>query len=141
MVAAPVGALYGSCVRRRWFSGKALLLHLALVAAASLCLLAGWWQVNRAMSGNLLSYGYAIEWPVFAVIAGFFWWQLIHEHPKDAALQRSQPRSAPLGAGTSHKPERRREEESPQLQAYNDDLSALAARGRPKTWRNPKGLP
>ncbi len=118
---------------RHWYSGKALLLHLAVVTVVSSCLLAGWWQVNRARSGNMLSYGYAIEWPVFAVVAGIFWWQLIHGRPDDAP--------APPAPDTPPEPRRRREEENPQLRAYNDDLSALAAKGRPKTWRNPKGLP
>jgi len=128
-------------VRRRWYSGKALLLHLAFVTVASLCLLAGWWQVNRARSGNLASYGYAVEWPVFAVVAGYFWWQLIHDRPKDEAADVPRSLQAP---GTTGEPEgrrRRRDEESPAMRSYNDALSALAAEGRPKTWRNPKGLP
>lgn len=31
--------------------------------------------------------------------------------------------------------------ESPELVAYNEYLKALAAGGRKKTWRNPRGLP
>jgi len=125
-------------VRRHWYSGKALLLHLGFLAVASLCLVAGWWQVDRARAGNMISYGYAVEWPVFAGVAGFFWWQLIHDHPKNPAGGAPQAHAAPDPSGG---PRRRRDEESPQLQAYNDSLSALAAEGRPKTWRNPKGLP
>ncbi len=118
-----------------------MVLHLAVVNVVSLCLVAGWWQVNRARSGNLLSYGYAIEWPVFAAIAGIFWWQLIHDHRGEAGPQTSRPSSGGPGPGACRMPRRRADDESPQLQAYNDDLSALAATGRPKTWRNPKGLP
>ncbi len=118
-----------------------MLLHLALAAAASLCLLAGWWQFNRAVSGNLLSYGYAVEWPVFAVMAGYFWWQLIHDHPNGAAAGSSPPGSVPHRPNSPHQPGRQHEDEDPLLQAYNDDLCGLAARGRPKTWRNPKGMP
>ena len=33
----------------------------------------GWWQVDRARAGNLLSFGYAIEWPVFALFVIFVW--------------------------------------------------------------------
>ncbi|MGI8778375.1 MAG: hypothetical protein ACR2LJ_13555 [Acidimicrobiales bacterium] len=129
-------------MHRRWYSGKALLLHLAFVTVAPLCLFAGWWQVNRARSGNLASYGYAVEWPVFAVVAGYFWWQLIHHRPNDEAAKVLQSHQA---RGAMGEPEggqqRRRDEESPALRSYNDALSALAAEGRPKTWRNPKGLP
>jgi len=128
-------------VHRRWYSGKALLLHLAFVTVASLCLLAGWWQVDRARSGNLASYGYAVEWPVFAVVAGYFWWQLIHDGPNHEAATSSQSHQAPGAAAKPEGNQRRRDEESPALRSYNDALSALAAEGRPKTWRNPKGLP
>jgi len=114
------------------------LLHLAFLIIASLCLVAGWWQVDRARAGNMVSYGYAVEWPVFAGVAGYFWWQLIHDHPKDAAGGTPQPHTRPDPSGGQR---RRRDEESPELQAYNDSLTALAAEGRSKTWRNPKGLP
>ena len=33
----------------------------------------GWWQVGRARGGNMLSLGYAIEWPVFALFVVFVW--------------------------------------------------------------------
>jgi len=126
-------------VGRHWYSGKALLLHLAVVTVVSLCLLAGWWQVNRARSGNLLSYGYAIEWPVFAFVAGIFWWQLVHDQVRAPDSETTGP--APPAPGAPQGSPRRRDHESPQLRVYNDDLSELAAKGRPKTWRNPKGLP
>jgi len=118
-----------------------MLLHLAFVTVASLCLLAGWWQVDRARSGNLASYGYAVEWPVFAVVAGYFWWQLIHDHPGETAGTTPPAHPTPGGSGAPDGVRRLRDEESPQLRAYNDSLSALAAEGRSKTWRNPKGLP
>lgn len=63
----------------RWLSPRSLLLHLLLLVVAPGCLVAGWWQVHRALSGNLLSYGYSVEWPAFAIIAGVAWWQLIHD--------------------------------------------------------------
>jgi DNA-binding transcriptional regulator of glucitol operon len=128
-------------VHRHWYSGKALLLHLAFVTVASLCLLAGWWQVNRARSGNLASYGYAVEWPVFAVVAAYFWWQLIHDRPNREGSDIAQSLQARGPRGEPEGPRRRRDDESPAMRSYNDALSALAAEGRPKTWRNPKGLP
>jgi hypothetical protein len=65
----------------RWFRQRALVYHLLVMILAPGCLLAGWWQIGRAESGNTLSYLYAIEWPVFAVLAVVGWWQLIHEDP------------------------------------------------------------
>ena len=66
-------------MRKRWFSKRALVYHAILLILVPGCLFAAWWQVHRAMSGNLLSYAYSVEWPVFAGIAVVGWWQLIHE--------------------------------------------------------------
>jgi hypothetical protein len=64
------------------------LFHLLLVIIVPGCLFAGWWQVRRAMSGNLLSYAYSVEWPIFAVIAVIGWWQLIHEDPVEVVARK-----------------------------------------------------
>jgi hypothetical protein len=132
-------------VRQRWFSRRALLLHLAILVWFPGCLLAGWWQVNRAFDGNGLSYLYSVEWPVFAVVGVWGWWMLIHTDP-DTVGRRAQQKieaarhSAAGDAGNREEaapelPARRRDEEDEDLAAYNDRLAGLAARG-PQTWRN-----
>jgi DNA-binding transcriptional regulator of glucitol operon len=127
-------------MRARWVSPRALLIHLGVVVSVPLCLAAGWWQVHRAESGNILSYGYAVEWPLFALAAVYLWWHLIHMEP--GADERGKPQTDPPdGAMPAEALVRHREEESPELRAYNDDLAILAAAGRRKTWRNPKGTP
>ena len=125
----------------RWLSPRALLAHLALLVTVPLFLAAGWWQVHRAESGNTLSYGYAVEWPLFAVVAVYLWWDLIHMTPAEADT--GQASAQPPVDDTTMAPPHLRcpEEESPELRAYNDYLSLLATSGRAKTWRNPKGLP
>ena len=65
------------------------MLHAAFLLIASGCLVAGWWQVNRAMQGNTLSYLYSIEWPAFAVVAGIGWWQMFHDTPEDIAKRKA----------------------------------------------------
>jgi hypothetical protein len=88
--------------KRRWFSRRAIVFHLLLLVIVPGCLVAGWWQVHRAMQGNLLSYGYAVEWPIFAIAAVVGWWQLIMEDPADVEgrrqerIRRAQPRKALL---------------------------------------------
>jgi hypothetical protein len=77
-------------VRQRWFSRRALLLHLTVALVAPGCLVAAWWQATRALSGNELSWFYSVEWPVFAGLAVFAWWHLIHEDP-EAYRARKQP--------------------------------------------------
>ena len=124
---------------RRWVSPRSLLIHLALVVSVPLFLAAAWWQVHRAESGNLLSYGYAVEWPLFAVAAVYLWWHLIHMEPGEAGGTGSEADGGLEGAAESWS--RDRDEESPELRAYNDDLAFLASAGRRKTWRNPRGLP
>ena len=52
----------------RWLARHALMIGLV---AAFLAL--GWWQVSRARDGNMLSYAYAVEWPVFAAFVVFVW--------------------------------------------------------------------
>lgn len=69
-------------VRKRWFSRRAVLLHLQFMLLILGCLTAGWWQATRALAGNDLSWAYTVEWPVFALIAIAAWWHLIHEDPE-----------------------------------------------------------
>jgi len=68
--------------RKRWLSGRALVLHLEVAIIAPGCVAAGWWQATRALGGNELSWFYSVEWPVFALLAVGGWWYLIHEDPE-----------------------------------------------------------
>jgi hypothetical protein len=116
--------------------------HLALLVSVPLFLVAAVWQVHRAESGNLLSYGYAVEWPLFAGIAVYLWWQLIHTDPEARAAARAARLAlADRDEEDTETPAPRREDESPELRRYNDELEVLAHRGRRKSWRNPRGLP
>ena len=128
-------------MRQRWLSRRAVLLHVALLVWFPGCLLAFWWQVHRAFSGNTLSYLYSAEWPAFAVIGVWGWWALVHTDPEQVG-RRAQERlrrvpavatpAAPAGSATA--PVRRREDEDEALTAYNDRLAELAAKG-PRSWR------
>jgi hypothetical protein len=109
------------------------------------CLIAGWWQVNRAFDGNGLSYLYSVEWPVFAIVGVWGWWMLIHTDPETVGRRAQQRIEAEqrqeegieaeaTGGGVPGQPHRRREEEDEALAAYNDRLAQLAERG-PQGWR------
>jgi hypothetical protein len=50
-----------------------LVRHVVALALVVAFLALGWWQVTRAAGGNLLSYAYAVEWPVFAGFVVFVW--------------------------------------------------------------------
>ncbi|MFI5836394.1 hypothetical protein ACIA5A_22230 [Micromonospora sp. NPDC051300] len=53
--------------------------HVAMVVLVVAFLGLGWWQVTRAAGGNALSFGYAIEWPVFAGFVVFVWWREVRQ--------------------------------------------------------------
>lgn len=73
---------------KQWVTPRALLLHLAFLLIAAGCLTAGWWQVQRAMQGNTLSYLYSVEWPAFVVVAGIGWFQMVRDTPEDIEQRR-----------------------------------------------------
>ena len=178
------------------------MLHAAFLLIAAGCLTAGWWQVQRAMQGNTLSYLYSVEWPAFIVVAGIGWWQMVHDTPEDIAARRrfheqmraasaevvarTLPRSALAITADSRESSNRMlgaggpgpaqvssgldptvdaaglvradsslaelegqarllapdDEGVPadELTEYNRYLALLAVKGKPKTWRNPRGL-
>ena len=80
----------------RWFSRRAMKLHVAVLFWVPACLIAGWWQVNRAFDGNALSYVYSVEWPIFALLGVWAWWVFIHADPEraGAAGQRASAEAA-----------------------------------------------
>lgn len=132
-------------VHQRWLSRRALVLHLCLVTVVPGCLFAGWWQVTRALGGNLLSYFYSIEWPVFAILGVVAWWQLLHD--ERTAADYDTPRQA--RRSFLHRDDEvpspplvwDKALESPELLAYNEYLRTLSQGRARKTWRNPRGLP
>ena len=83
-----------AAVRTRWFSSRALLLHVEFALLVAGCLAAGWWQATRALGGNGLSWFYAAEWPAFALIAIAAWWHLVHEDQEARAVRKR--RAPPL---------------------------------------------
>jgi len=119
---------------------------LALVLVAGFLAL-GWWQFSRATGGNSLSWGYTFEWPVFAAFVVFIWFREIQQERRSAgrsaarAAEPEQPaerpakqpvprQDAPL---TVRRPVRvpvtsaAPDDDDPELAAYNDYLSWLAA--------------
>lgn len=119
-------------------------LHVGLLIFVPGCALAAWWQVTRAFDGNGLSYLYSVEWPVFALVAVYFWWMLIHTDyetvglkglRRQQALEAAHQQAAAAGEARPTPPSAAPVEvDDPELAAYNARLAELANRG-PKTWR------
>ena len=113
---------------------------LALVLIAGFLGL-GWWQFSRATGGNTLSWGYTFEWPVFAAFVGFIWFREVQQERRGTrAAEPERPAPAQQsGPGPEGVPVAVRRpirvpvvgaapaEDDPELAAYNDYLSWLAA--------------
>ncbi len=134
--------------RRRWYTRRALLAHVALIIWVPGCAVACWWQVGVALSGDSLGWVYSVMWPSFAVFGTVFWWYFIHDDPDTVGrrglrrLQRAAADGRPLPTlAEGVAPDDRTssstsvEDEDPQLTAYNAYLAALAEEDRPKSWR------
>jgi hypothetical protein len=63
----------------RYFSPRCIGMHVTLVVVLPLFAWLTWWQLNRAQSGNTLSWAYVALWPAFGIYAVYTWWQLIHD--------------------------------------------------------------
>lgn len=73
--------------------------HVAMVVLVVGFLGLGWWQVTRAAEGNSLSFGYAIEWPVFAGFVVFVWWRELRHALRASREERATP-APPAAAGS-----------------------------------------
>lgn len=54
-------------------------MHLTIAIVVPGFLALAWWQLNRALSGNSLSWAYVFEWPAFAGYAIYMWRRLTRE--------------------------------------------------------------
>jgi DNA-binding transcriptional regulator of glucitol operon len=112
-------------------SARAVRLHVCVVVVVAVCLVLGWWQLDRALSGNTLSWVYTIEWPFFAGYAVYMWWKLLHETEGEPGVRHSRSRSVtdvgkPGRKARSHRDDAAREaDEEKQLAEYNRYLADL----------------
>ena len=107
----------------RLWTPRWILVHAAVVVLVIGMLGLCWWQVNRAASGNLLSFGYAIEWPAFAAFTVYVWIKEMRRARGQAPTEPKEPvrRTAPVRTGP----------------AYDDSGDdELAAYNRYLAWRN-----
>ncbi len=131
------GPVSFAVVRERWLSRRAVALHLGVLLFVPGCGLAAWWQITRASDGNGLSYLYSVEWPIFAILATYFWWLLIHTDYDEVGLKGMRNRAADAAPIVPIEPPPVVDDSDPELAAYNARLAGLAAQG-PKTWRSPE---
>jgi len=122
-------------VKSKYFSPRAIGLHAVLLLWIVSCALAAWWQVGRAVQGNSLSFLYAIEWPVFAILGVLGWYALLNlekvpeEEVEARRLYEERMRQEARAAR-----EAARVEEDPALSAYNDHLANIATQPKKRLW-------
>lgn len=89
-------------------SSHSLRIHLGLFAAEAICLSAFVIEISRALSGNILSWAYVVEWPILGTYAVYMWRKLL-------ADESSPPTKMPEVS--------QKDDES--LRAWNDYLAAV----------------
>jgi DNA-binding transcriptional regulator of glucitol operon len=122
-------------VKSKYFSRRAIVLHLALLLWVGMCASAAWWQVGRAIEGNSLSFLYSIEWPVFAVLGVLGWYAMLNmekvtEHQEIARREYEENMRAQALAERQASAD----SEDPSLAAYNDHLANLSTAPKKKLW-------
>ena len=126
-----------------WLAGHALV---AVLVVGMLGL--GVWQYHRATAGNSLSWGYTLQWPLFAGFTAFLWVRELRRRlrgepatTRSAAAAGGRPSAAAAGGqpdGPPPAPAVRQpvvtrravevsEEDDPELAAYNHYLAWLNA--------------
>jgi DNA-binding transcriptional regulator of glucitol operon len=124
---------------RRFLTPGWLVKHAVTIVLVTAFLGLGWWQVTRAAAGNLLSYGYAVEWPLFAAFVVFVWVREIRSALRRPGLP--EPTATAPGRGPVRtrvaRPAPVDDDADPALAAYNRYLAWLAANPdrRPSEYR------
>lgn len=88
-------------VVRRLLTPPWLVLHFFAVVLTVAFGLLGWWQLSRAQGGNAISWGYAFEWPLFALFTLALWirqmrLELRKDRPEDEGSRRGKPEPPPM---------------------------------------------
>jgi hypothetical protein len=104
-------------------------LHVLAVVAIAAMLGLFWWQLQRALAGNRLSWAYAVEWPLFALYAVYMWWRLLHEQPEFADTKSVVRRKA-RAQRKQEEADARAVTEEAELAAYNEYLDRLSSERR-----------
>lgn len=122
-------------MKSKFFSRRALVLHLCLFFWLAMTATAAWWQVGRAINGNSLSFLYAIEWPCFGVLGFLGWYAMLsmdRVSEEQETARREYEQNMRERAAAARK--MAREQEDPALAAYNDHLAEIGRAPKKKLW-------
>ncbi|HEY1825748.1 MAG TPA: hypothetical protein VGG21_07295 [Acidimicrobiales bacterium] len=122
---------------RKYFTPRAIGLHITLICWIALCALAAWWQVGRAVQGNALSFLYSIEWPLIGILGIVGWYSMLNmekvsEHKEQARREYEERMRAEAQEAREHAAAV--EGEDANLAAYNDHLAQLSQTPKKRLW-------
>lgn len=80
---------------RRLLTPPWLVLHFFAVVLTTGFVLLGWWQLSRAQGGSAISWGYAFEWPLFALFTVALWIRQMRLELRKDAPETSRRRNEP----------------------------------------------
>ncbi|MDN3352370.1 hypothetical protein [Actinomadura sp. DC4] len=106
---------------RKFFTPGWLGLHLIAIVLIGIFLLAGWWQLTRAQGGNLQSWAYVIEWPMFAIFVVAMWVRMVRDELRG---EPAEPRRSFIPSRSAPHMEID-DEDDEELAAYNRRLARL----------------
>ncbi|MEV5709048.1 hypothetical protein [Actinoallomurus sp. NPDC052274] len=109
---------------RRFFRPGWLGLHSIAIVLIGIFMLAGWWQLERAQGGNLQSWAYVIEWPMFAIFVVAMWVRMVRDELRGETNADPGPVTPP-GAAPSPVIADIDDEDDEELAAYNRRLARL----------------
>ncbi|WP_347814015.1 hypothetical protein, partial [Actinomadura sp. KC06] len=109
---------------RRFLTPGWIGLHVLAIVLCGTFLGFGWWQYDRAQSGNDRSWAYTFEWPIFALFVIVMWVKMIRDE-RSGAAPAPKVIEEPAEAEVKREIIRRQEEEDPALAAYNRYLARL----------------
>jgi DNA-binding transcriptional regulator of glucitol operon len=128
---------------RRLLGPKWLARHALALVLFTGCLALGWWQLDRASSGNTLSWAYTAEWPLFALFVLWVWFRWARDDVKSARGEDpyARVRPEPMRMPARQVVPSVAADEDPETAAYNRLLAWLAAHPdrRPGDYRDIPG--
>jgi DNA-binding transcriptional regulator of glucitol operon len=116
---------------RRFFRPGWLGLHAVAIVLATVFLGFGWWQLQRAEGGNMRSWGYTFEWPLFAVFVVVMWIKMMYDElHDDGGGEGDTAEPEPSAPAIVAMQDAQNGADDPELAAYNRYLARLNDQAR-----------
>ncbi|SFH31801.1 hypothetical protein SAMN05421678_115136 [Actinopolymorpha cephalotaxi] len=94
---------------RRLLSWQWVAFTLVVVLAVAAFLFLAWWQLGRfeSRAGDWQNFGYALQWPFFAVFTVYVWWRLLRESRRESMERQTAEGQPDPGPGARRGADRR----------------------------------